>query len=113
MVDKKTIKGKVIWFDIDGVIFKDKDTTDYSNVEPLQDNIVIINRVKLLGNTVILFTARGSKTGIDWRGVTDKQLEEHGVLHDVLLFGKPACDYCVDDKMITMDKLRAMVSGQS
>lgn len=108
-MDGYKMTDKTFWFDVDGVIFVDRNRADYATVKPIKENIELINAIKLLGNTVILFTARGYKTGIDWREVTEKQLQEHKVLYDELLFGKPACDYCVDDRMIDMETLRRWV----
>jgi hypothetical protein len=56
-------------------------------------------------NTIILFTARGTKTGIDWSEVTTKQLKTWGVKYHELKFGKPAADYYVDDRLINMNEL--------
>jgi hypothetical protein len=56
-------------------------------------------------NTIILFTARGTKTGIDWSEVTAKQLKTWGVKYHELKFGKPAADYYVDDRLINMNEL--------
>jgi CMP-N,N'-diacetyllegionaminic acid synthase len=103
------MRGKILWFDIDGVIFRERPGSDYTEVEPIQENIDLINEIKRRGNRVILFTARGSVTGVDWKYVTTLQLLKYGVQYDELLFGKPACDYCVDNRAVTMEALRGML----
>ncbi len=52
------------------------------------------------GHRVILFTARGTTTGINWREETEKQLSSWGVKYHELIFGKPEADVFVDDKSL-------------
>ena len=97
--------GKTFVFDIDGVIATITPGNDYSLAGPLLDNIRRINRLHDAGNTIILFTARGSATGINWSEVTHQQMVEWGVRHHRLMLGKPAADHYVDDKMMGLDTL--------
>ena len=53
-----------------------------------KDRIETINKLHKEGNEIILFTARGTTTGIDWNNFTKKQLFEWNVLYDQLIFGK-------------------------
>jgi CMP-N,N'-diacetyllegionaminic acid synthase len=92
-------------FDIDGVIATIVPGNDYNLAGPLTDNIRRINRLHAAGNRIILQTARGSMTGIDWSEVTRKQLRDWGVQHHELYFGKPAAHYYVDDKMLSLQTL--------
>jgi hypothetical protein len=106
-IDQEIIneKNKVFCFDIDGVIAKLSPNNNYNLAEP---NTPIIDKVNKLfdnNNTIILFTARGTKTGIDWSEVTTKQLKTWGVKYHELKFGKPAADYYVDDRLINMNEL--------
>jgi hypothetical protein len=106
-IDQEIIneKNKVFCFDIDGVIAKLSPNNNYNLAEP---NTPIIDKVNKLfdnNNTIILFTARGTKTGIDWSEVTAKQLKTWGVKYHELKFGKPAADYYVDDRLINMNEL--------
>ena len=48
-------------------------------------------------------------TGIDWREITENQMKAWGVKHHRLLFGKPAADVYVDDRMISLDTLREVL----
>ena len=106
-IDQEIIneKNKVFCFDIDGVIAKLSPNNNYNLAEP---NTPIIDKVNKLfdnNNTIILFTARGTKTGIDWSEVTTKQLKTWGLKYHELKFGKPAADYYVDDRLINMNEL--------
>jgi hypothetical protein len=69
------------------------------------DNIKRLNRLYDAGNTIVLFTARGTVTGINWSDITQKQMLTWGVKYHRLHFGKPAADYYIDDKMIGLDTL--------
>ena len=98
------LHSKTIVIDIDGVIME-SEGLDYESAKPIQDNIDIINKLKDGGAKIVLFTARGYKTGVDWKFVTQLQLVRFGVKYDRLMFGKPAADYYIDDKMITLKGL--------
>ena len=67
--------------------------------------IDIVNKLYHLGNEIVLFTARGYVTGIDWQEVTRLQMQDWGVKYHELLMGKPNADYYVDDKMLGIDFL--------
>jgi CMP-N,N'-diacetyllegionaminic acid synthase len=84
-------------FDIDGTLCSKTDG-DYEKAEPFLDRIFHLRQLFDAGNTVILFTARGSTTGIDWEVTTREQLKKWGVPFHELKFGKPYADIFVDDK---------------
>lgn len=92
-------------FDIDGVIAKLEKDNDYSKSLPNKPMINVINKLYELGNEIILFTARGYVTGIDWCDITKELLEKWGVHYHELQFGKPNADYYIDDKMLPMEWL--------
>ncbi|MBQ4231799.1 MAG: acylneuraminate cytidylyltransferase [Lachnospiraceae bacterium] len=92
-------------FDIDGVIAQYDPSLDYANVGPREKMVSAIRTLHEAGNEIVLFTARGYVTGIDWEETTKKQMEEFGVPYDELIFGKPNADFYIDDKMIDMDIL--------
>jgi len=91
---------KVFCFDIDGVIAQLSPNNDYNLSQPNTHVIARINKLYEQGNYIILFTARGSKTGIDWMEVTKKQMSDWGVSFHELKLGKPAADFYVDDRMV-------------
>jgi len=84
-------------FDIDGTICSITEG-NYEEAKPYKARIKQINSLHAEGNKIILFTARGTSTGIDWRPLTEKQLKNWDVSYDELLFGKPEADKYIDDK---------------
>ena len=90
----------IIFIDIDGTICNTPDVTDYSKSYPIKENIKIANDLFDKGHTIIYWTARGTKTGIDWKDVTEKQFQKWGVKYHELKFGKPNYDLFIDDKNI-------------
>lgn len=92
-------------FDIDGVIAGFRAGLDYAMAPPEMQMIKVINYLYELGNEIVLFTARGYVTGIDWSEVTKKQMQDWGVKYHELIMGKPNADYYVDDKMLDMNFL--------
>ena len=87
----------VYCFDIDGTLCTNTDGA-YNTAEPFGDRISHVNELFLQGHRILLFTARGSTTGIDWRQVTERQLDAWGVRYHELILGKPHADIFVDDK---------------
>lgn len=99
------ITGRKICFDIDGVIATLVPGNDYLISEPDKR---VVNLIKLLfnrGNKIIIYTARGTVTGIDWKETTEEQLKKWGVPYDELHFGKPGADIFIDDKAINISEL--------
>lgn len=96
---------RTVCFDIDGVIATLTPNNQYDQSQPCQEAIDLINRLYAAGHRIILFTARGSATGLNWSTVTKQQLSDWGVLYHQLLFGKPAADYYVDDRAVTFHQL--------
>ena len=87
--------------DIDGNLCKTEGLS-YESATPLWGNIAKVRAVKAAGHEVVLFTARGTVTGIDWRPVTERQMQMWNVPYDELLFGKPWADVYVDDKAVNV-----------
>ena len=83
--------------DIDGTICT-QDGTDYGNALPKDDVIARINHLYDEGNQIVLFTARGYETHVDWSELTLMQLQIWGIKYHDLIFGKPSADIYVDDK---------------
>jgi len=83
--------------DIDGTICTNTDG-NYDKAEPFVNRINEINTLHKEGNKIILFTARGTGTGINWEDLTKTQLKNWNVSYDDLLFGKPEADVYIDDK---------------
>lgn len=96
---------KTYCFDIDGVIASITPGNDYSLAAPLPENIKKINRLYESGNKIILFTARGTMTKIDWCETTIKQMKDWGVKYHQLQFGKPAADFYIDDRNLDINRI--------
>lgn len=92
----------VYCFDIDGTLCSQRDG-DYENATPFPDRIAVVNELYAQGHRIILYTARGSGTGIDWRETTARQLAEWRVDHHELWFGKPPADIFIDDRATAAD----------
>lgn len=88
---------KVYYVDIDGVLCTDMGG-HYEHAKPLRENIEKVNALYDDGNQVILWTARGTTTGRDWRQFTLTQLALWGVKFHRLELGKPYYDVLIDDK---------------
>lgn len=101
---------KTFCIDIDGVIAMLEPDNQYDRTGPIKEAVAAINALYEKGHRIILFTARGSLTGIDWSKVTKSQMDEWGVKYHELLFGKPAADYYVDDKALLPESLYRMAS---
>ena len=88
---------KKFCFDLDGTLCTNTEG-DYLNASALKSRIEIVNKLYDEGNEIIIFTARGSTTNIDWTKKTENQLSEWNVKYHKLLFGKPYADIYIDDK---------------
>ena len=70
-------------FDLDGTLCNTKDG-DYEKSLPLHDRIKKVNELYVEGHYIIIETARGSITGIDWFELTKRQINEWGVKYHEL-----------------------------
>ena len=95
------MKVQTLVFDCDGVICTNTNGR-YDKALPFLYTIARINALYDQGNTITFYTARGATTGIDWRGVTEKQLHKWGVKYHKLIMGKPHGDVFIDDKCINI-----------
>jgi hypothetical protein len=71
---------------------------DYMRSQPIIKAIKKINKYFDKGHKIIIWTARGAVSGIDWSETTKKQLQEWGVKYHELSFNKPSFDILFDDK---------------
>ena len=86
-------------FDIDGTLCTNTEGA-YDEAEPYPDVVARVNELFGEGHHIILMTARGSTTGIDWRPTTEAQLKAWGVRYHELHLGKPTADIYIDDKAV-------------
>ncbi len=83
---------------------KEDGTWDYFNSIPIQDRIDYVNKLWEDGNTIIIETARGSSSKINWYNETYDQLRSWGLKFNSLRVGvKFAADYFIDDKAINSE----------
>lgn len=94
----------IIFVDIDDTIcFREGTELDYNNSKPYLERIEKINKLFEEENTIIYWTARGTKTGINWFQVTYNQLIKWGCKFHELRMGKPKYDLFIDDKNINSE----------
>lgn len=93
--------GKIALVDVDDTICFYEGERRYELARPSPANISKINRMYDEGWTIIYWTARGSRTGLDHRELTLAQLEAWGCRYHELRCGpahKPHFDLLIDDK---------------
>lgn len=96
-------------FDVDGVVAEFREDLRYDLALPNRKMIKIINQLHQWGNTIILFSERGTLDGKKWEAIMREQMKRWGVRFDELKFKKPDADFYVDDKMISIDALYGMI----
>ena len=107
------MKNKTIYVDIDETICMHpeysadlvKGARNYSNAKPIIENIEKINKLFNEGNTIVYWTARGSKSGINWYELTKSQLLEWGAKHHELRCDKPFYDLFVEDRSVRIEEI--------
>lgn len=98
-------------FDLDGTIcntpmrLSDK-KPGYLESTPISFMVDQVNRLYDEGNHIIIMTARGRGSGIDWSDLTRNQLVLWGVKYHQLepMFHKPDADIFIDDKGINVEE---------
>jgi len=101
---------KTFVIDIDGTICT-QDGANYESAQPEINFISAVNKCFEMGHRIVLFTARGSTTGIDWTQLTRTQLELWKVSYSELRLGKPFGDYYVDDKNLSISDFLAKMEN--
>ena len=77
----------------------------YLEATPIPYMIEQVNRLYDEGHKIIIQTARGRGSGIDWTELTREQLDRWGVKYHELepMFHKPTADIFIDDKGINVE----------
>jgi len=102
----KMVNNRVIYVDIDETICITPDNPRvYEQSLPIRENINKINDLYDKGNRIVYWTARGSRSGIDWYDLTKKQLVEWGAKHHDLRLDKPYYDMFIDDKNLRIEEI--------
>ena len=88
--------------DIDGTICEE--VGEVIGRTPYKHRIEQINKLYDEGHTIMYWTARGARSGINWFTVTYKQLQDWGCKFHELRLGKPHYDLYIDDKSINCNE---------
>jgi hypothetical protein len=73
----------------------------YKSSTPIVDRINKVNKLYKDGNKIIIDTARGSNSGVDYYDLTYNQLNEWGLKFNILRTGiKFSSDFYIDDKAL-------------
>jgi hypothetical protein len=100
------LEKKRFCFDLDNTLVTSPEIlNDYSTVKPIAKNIDMLKFLKLLGHTIIIYTARRMRThngniGLitkDIAEITINSLNKYDIPYDELYFGKPYADFYIDD----------------
>lgn len=95
----------IIYVDIDNTICKlPSNSQDYNQATPIYDRIAKINDLYDNGHIIIYWTARGTKTGKNWRKITEAQFNKWIVKCHEIVFNKPIYDLFIDDKNISSEE---------
>lgn len=103
------LEPKRFCFDLDNtLVTAPKIKGDYSTVEPIEEVINCVKKLKNAGHKIIIYTARRMKTHsgnigsvfADIGSVTLETLDRFGIPFDEVYFGKPYADFYIDDLMI-------------
>lgn len=103
---------KEIFVDIDETIcFYEEMTSldasrDYSKAIPNYENIAKINKLFDEGKNITYWTARGSRSKIDWYDFTAKQLKDWGAKYTHLRCDKPYYDLFIEDRSKKIEELK-------
>ena len=97
-------------FDLDETICNTPSNPDghgrrYAESTPIPFMVETVNRLYDEGNYIIIMTARGRGSGVDWTDTTKKMLSEWGVKYNELepMFHKPNADIFIDDKGVNVE----------
>jgi len=93
------VEKEPIFVDVDGVLCNNT-LGKYTKAEPIFENIAKINKLYDEGHIIIIWTARGGTTGINWFAVTLQQLKDWGVKYHELRMGKPPFARLIDDRAV-------------
>lgn len=96
----------IIYVDIDDTIcyYENNNDNNYENAKPYIERIEKINKLFDEDNTIIYWTARGTKTGINWFKITLEQLNKWNCKFHELRMNKPIYDLFIDDKNINSNE---------
>jgi SAM-dependent methyltransferase len=93
-----------VCFDLDGVLCDQRTDGAYDLAVPNVARITEVRRRYYAGEYIIVDSARGSQSGVDWLDITAKQLAVWAVpYHELHVGRKPFADRYVDDRALHPD----------
>lgn len=105
---------KIYCFDLDETLCSKAIDGDYVTAKPFQKAIDKVNELFDDGNTILIFTGRGSSSGKNWEELTVKQLNQWEIKHHKLIMNKkPTYDIIIDDKAINAAEWRKTNCGKN
>lgn len=88
-------------FDLDGTLCTQTEGGRYKEARPILEAIAEVNRLYDAGHHIIVATARGGTSKIDWHPDTESQLASWGLKYHELHVGKKiGADIFIDDRAI-------------
>lgn len=100
--------------DIDGTLCSLTNNNNYHEAQPFIEAINEVNSLYEKGNTITIFTSRGSKSGIKWHDFTIKQLKSWGLkYHELIDKNKPSGDIFIDDKAFNAIQWRESIKNKT
>jgi glycerol-3-phosphate cytidylyltransferase len=99
-------------FDLDGTLCELVTDGDYMKAKPISKAIEKVNELYNDRHKIIIFTGRGSSSGIDWTVQTKDQLDKWGLkYHNLIMNVKPTYDIVIDDKAVNAVEWRKKNCG--
>ena len=95
----------IIFVDIDETICYYEEKRDYKLAQPYYERIEKINKLYKEGNTIVYWTARGSRKQKNWYSLTESQLKSWGAKFNELRVDKPYYDLFIDDKTLRIEEI--------
>ena len=101
---------KKIYVDLDNTLCTTTNG-DYSTSTPILERIAYFNVLKEQGHNITIWTARGTRSGVDYAEFTKAQLNSWNVMYDELLMQKPDYDIYYDDKSFNIDDFLPVIKN--
>ena len=94
-------------FDLDGTLVTSTEDGSgkphYHKAQPIYKHIEKLRKLYKEGHKIVIQTARGSGSGIDYTELTESQLQKYGIPYHKLNIGKnPPADIYIDDKALNV-----------
>lgn len=93
--------------DLDGTICTEEKQFSRSMAKPIVGAIEALNKFKLLGYTIIIYSSR---TWMEYEMTVD-WLNKNNVIFDQLILGKPQGDFWIDDRALQFKNWESIVSS--